>query len=54
VSTSPYIIQHSGNCREWTCSPIQQFYSSFTEDAVNSSEQGRTQKGLGKRISNFH
>ena len=35
-----------------TSALLQQFYSSFTVDSVNPSEQRRTQKGLGKRISN--
>ena len=34
-------------------SPLQQFYSSFTVDAVNPGEQQRRQKGVDKRIFNL-
>jgi hypothetical protein len=33
---------------------LQQVYSSFTVDPPNTDERRRTQKGLGKRISNTH
>ena len=46
----PYILR---TCREMIRSPLQQFYSSFTVDAVNLGEQGRMQRGLDKRISNL-
>jgi hypothetical protein len=40
-------------CPEIIRSLLQQFYSSFTVDAANLREQGRTQKGVDKGISNL-
>jgi hypothetical protein len=37
-----------------TTASLQQFYSSFTVDPVSAGQLRRTQKGLGKRISNLH
>ena len=48
------ILSYIGNHPEITRSLLQKFYSSFTVDAVNPGEHGRTQKGLGKGIFNLH
>jgi hypothetical protein len=52
VNTARDLTQQSSDCRKMAYSPLQYFYSSFTVNPVNHSEQRRTQNGLGKRISN--
>ena len=48
LSSPKYI----GICREMLPGSLQQFYSSFTVDAVNPGEHQRRQLGVDKRISN--
>jgi hypothetical protein len=54
AATAIFTSSSFGRYREMTLSPLQQFYSSFTVNPVNSSEPRRTQIGLGKGISNRH
>jgi hypothetical protein len=53
VNAARDLTQQSSECHEMTCSPLQYFYSSSTVNPVNRGEQRRTQKGLGKGISNL-